>query len=77
MVSCAAFGCTNQSKGNPDLSFHKIPSLKKGLLRKKWLQNIRRERNIPKDSGFFICSKHFEKHCFQRNLQVIIILYLL
>ena len=67
MVSCAAFGCKNQSK-DPDFGFHKVLSLEKGLLRKKWLQDIRRERKIPKDSGFYICSKQFEEHYFQRDL---------
>ena len=28
-VNCAAFGCTNRSTSRPDLSFHKIPSVKK------------------------------------------------
>ena len=53
MVNCAAFGCTNRSTSRPDLSFHKIPSVKNKVLRQKWLHNIRRRTgNLPKDSSF-------------------------
>ena len=52
------------------LSFCKIPSSKKPLLRQKWLHNIRRKPPLPKDSSFYICSVHFDETCFKRNLQV-------
>ena len=61
MVNCAAFGCTNRSTSRPDLSFHKIPSVKNKVLRQKWLHNIRCTGNLPKDSSFYICSEHFEE----------------
>ena len=75
MPSCAAFQCTNRSASNKNkdnkLSFHRIPSEEEnGELRKKWLQNIRRAGQLPKDSGFYICSAHFEKDCFKRDFQV-------
>ena len=52
------------------LSFYKITSSKKPLLRQKWLHNIRRKPPLPKDSSFYICSVHFDETCFKRNLQV-------
>ena len=70
MVNCAAFGCTNRSTSRPDLSFHKIPSVKNKVLRQKWLHNIRRTGNLPKDSSFSICSEHFEEDGFKRDFQV-------
>lgn len=75
--SCGAYGCTNRGNKNGEISFHTLPSEKKASLRKKWLQNIRREGKIPKSLA--ICSEHFEKDCFERDLQVTfnyIILYL-
>ena len=71
MVNCSAIGCTNRSADHPELSFHQIPSEKKNKsLRKQWLHNIRRAGDLPKDTSFFICSAHFEPHCFKRDLQV-------
>ena len=70
MVNCAAFGCTNRSTSRPDLSFHKIPSVKNKVLRQKWLHNIRRTGNLPKDSSFSICSEHFEEDYIKRDFQV-------
>ena len=52
------------------LSFYKITSSKKPLLRQKWLHNIRRKPPLPKDSSFYICSVHFDETCFKRNLQL-------
>ena len=70
MVNCSGYGCTNRSTNRPDLSFHKIPSLKNKSLREQWLHNIRRDGQLPKDASFYICSEHFEQHCFRRDLQV-------
>ena len=72
MVNCSAIGWTNRSDtpSQEGLSFHKIPSSKKPLLRQKWLHNIRRKPPLPKDSSFYICSVHFDETCFKRNLQV-------
>ena len=67
MVNCSAIGCTNRSDtpSQEGLSFHKIPSSKKPLLRQKWLHNIRRKPPLPKDSSFYICSVHFDETCFK------------
>ena len=71
MVNCGAFGCTNRAANHPELSFHKVPTNKRNpVLRKRWLHNIRRDGNLPKDSSFYICSIHFEEECFRRDLQV-------
>ena len=74
MVNCSAIGCNNRSEWFTDgsVSFHRIPSKKNNALRQQWLHNIRREGELPKDSGFYICSTHFEDDCFERDMQVII-----
>ena len=74
MPNCSAIGCTNRSNNFPngEVSFHKIPSEKNNkVIRDQWLHNIRRDGDLPKDSGFYICSNHFQENCFQKNLQVI------
>ena len=67
MPSCGAPGCTNRSKNDPSLSFHRLPSEKqRNKLRLDWLRNIKREI-VPK--CMYICSEHFEKSCFKRDLR--------
>ena len=68
VCSCAAFRCTNRCKNGSDVTFHKIP--KESQLWQKLLQNIIKERKLPKDENFFICTSHFEESCFQRDLKV-------
>ena len=73
MPSCAAIGCVNRSGKNPSLSFHQIPSNKQKEIRQEWLRRIKRgqnERYLPKNSTLYICSEHFEKYCFERDLKV-------
>ena len=72
MSGCAAIGCVNSSGKNPSLSFHQIPSNKRKEIRQEWLRRIKRGQNekyLPEDSTL-ICSEHFEKDCFERDLQV-------
>ena len=71
MPNCAAIGCTSRSSVDKDVSFHRIPPKKKNELRKKWLANIKRAGDLPKDISFYICSKHFESRFLQRDLKVI------
>ena len=60
MPNYAAFGCTIRSSNDAELSFHRVPSANKNNdCRKKWLTNTRRAAKLPKDSGFFICLKHY------------------
>ena len=72
MSSSAAIGRVNSSEKNPSLSFHQIPSNKRKEIRQEWLRRIKRGQNekyLPEDSTL-ICSEHFEKDCFERDLQV-------
>ena len=65
MSSCAAIGCVNRSG--------KIPSNKRKGIRQEWPRRIKCEQNekyLPKDLTLYICSEHFEKDCFERDLQV-------
>ena len=65
MTNCGAPNCTNRSNDkNKSLSFHRIPQ--KADLRKKWLQNLKRQ-NMP--DNIFICSEHFESSCFKRDFR--------
>ena len=74
MPSCSAFGCTNRSKKDKNISFHRVPSEKRNQeLRMKWLQSIKRTGKLPSDAGFFICDSHFDESCFERDLKVIIL----
>ena len=73
MSSCAAIDCVNSSVKSPSLSFHQIPSNKRKEIRQEWLRRIKRGQNekyLPEDSTLYICSEHFEKDCFERDLQV-------
>ena len=72
MVQCAAFGC-NHNSGNPGvggsdrvLSFHSFP-IKRPLLLKKWLVNIRRAQFTP-TSYTRLCSAHFTADAFEEDL---------
>ena len=73
MPSCTTIGCVSHSGKKPSLSFHQIPSYKLKEIRQEWLRHIKRGQNekyLPKDSKLYICSEHFEKDCFERDLQV-------
>ena len=72
MVNCSAICCTKRSDtpSQEDISFHKMPSTEKPLLRQKWLHNSRHKPPLLKGSSFYICSVHFDETCFKRNLQV-------
>ena len=49
------------------MSFHCLPSEKqRNKLRLDWLRNIKREI-VP--NYMYICSEHFEKSCFKRDLK--------
>ena len=72
MVQCAAFGC-NHNSGNPGVevsvrvhSFHSFP-IKRPLLLKKWLANIRRAQFTPTTHSR-LCSGHFTADAFEEDL---------
>ena len=73
MPSCATVACVSRSGKCPYLSFHQIPSYKRKEIRQEWPRHIQRGQNekyLPEDSTLYICSEHFEKECFERDLQV-------
>ena len=72
VVSCVAVDCSNSRKNSPELSFHRIPMLndENRELRERWIANVKRHGTLPKESNFFLCSNHFEKSCFERDLKV-------
>ena len=58
---------------NPSLGSHQIASNKRKEIRQEWLRRIKRGQNekyLVKDLTLYICSEHFEKDCFERDLQV-------
>eukprot|EP00795_Rhopilema_esculentum_P005708 gene5708-10958_t len=70
MPNCGAFGCTNRSSHNKELTFHQIPGEGRNKqLRKMWLTNIRRAGELPKDKSFYICSEHFAEDCYERDFK--------
>ena len=65
MASCAAIGSVNCSGKH-----------KQKETRQEWLRRIKRGQNgkhLPNDLTLYICSEHFEKDCFEKDLQVSII----
>ena len=69
MSICSAFGCTNRPENNK-ISYYQIPREKRGkMLRKRWLQNVKREGPLPADKSFYMCAEHFEESCFGRDLK--------
>ena len=66
MPSCGAPGCTNRCSDKKDISFHRLPNANRQEIREKWLNNIKR-KVVP--NVMFICSEHFEKACFKRDLK--------
>ena len=73
MPSCATTGCVSRSGKNPSLSFHQIHIYKRKEIRQEWLCHInpgQNEKYLPKDLPLYICSEHFEKYCFERDLKV-------
>ncbi|CAH2222732.1 THAP domain-containing 2 [Pelobates cultripes] len=67
-TSCAAFGCTNNSKRDRRVTFHRFPSNLKR--RTEWLKYVNRDNFFP-GLHTFICSKHFEESCFDRTGQTV------
>eukprot|EP00795_Rhopilema_esculentum_P016153 gene16153-7518_t len=72
MLNCGAFGCTNRSSHNKELTFHQIPGEGRNKqLRKMWLTNIRRAGELPKDKSFYISSEHFAEDCYERDFKLL------
>ena len=56
MVTCCVKGCSNQSRLNKSLSYHKIPGQKRKDIRDAWIKAIAR-LVLPK--AIHVCSDHF------------------
>ncbi|XP_063809854.1 THAP domain-containing protein 2-like isoform X2 [Pseudophryne corroboree] len=67
-TTCAAFGCTNNSKRDNWVTFHRFPSNPER--RKQWLNLMNRENFCP-GLHTFLCSRHFEESCFDRTGQTV------
>ena len=53
---------------NKDINFFKLPAERLTInYRREWIVQLKREDPIPKN--FFVCSKHFELECFERDLK--------
>ena len=50
--------------------FHRTPVANAESKWFQWIQNINRAVPLPKDENFFVCSNHFGKNCFYRDLRV-------
>ena len=65
MPNCSSISCTNRSSDtNCTVSFHRLPITN----RDSWLAKIRRDGG-DKLTDLRICSNHFEKDCFERDLK--------
>ena len=66
---CSVYGCTSDSKCNPDgnLHFFKFPEAENGIKerrrRKYWIDFCKRKAFVPSINSR-ICSKHFEPNAF-------------
>ncbi|XP_073521189.1 THAP domain-containing protein 2-like [Phyllobates terribilis] len=67
-TTCAAFGCSNNSKRDIHVTFHRFPSNPER--RAQWLNLVNRE-NFSPSLHTFLCSKHFEEPCFDRTGQTV------
>ena len=68
MSSCSVPGCNNRSEKDRlrGVSFHILP-VKKLLVTKEWLDQIRRDKRfgLPKHKYVYVCSEHFTYHYFE------------
>ncbi|XP_075051117.1 THAP domain-containing protein 2-like [Mixophyes fleayi] len=67
-TTCAAFGCSNNSKRDDRVTFHRFPSNPER--RKQWVNLCNRENFFP-GLHTFLCAKHFEESCFDRTGQTV------
>ncbi|KAJ8909353.1 hypothetical protein NQ315_003776, partial [Exocentrus adspersus] len=71
---CGIYGCNNTYKTNKNgvkYSFHRMPKAKdlvSDTIRKQWIIRCKRKDTFDADN-IFICSAHFTKNDFERDLQ--------
>ena len=74
MPSCYTYGFSNRSNTLSESSFHGLPNKSKcPSIRKRWLANIKRGGELPKEEHFVISSHHFDKGCIEVDLKVLFI----
>lgn len=61
---CCAVGCTNSTRNNRGVSFHRFPT--EGALREQWQRAVRRDMWKP-PSATRVCSEHFHADCYEVN----------
>ena len=67
MPFCSAPHCSNRSQrdGKKGISFHRLPVIRKNLL-KQWLIKLGRDKKfLPKVEHLYVCSDHFTEECFE------------
>ena len=69
MPNCAAFGCKSIAKKGDGLSFHSFPSDDEPLRQKQWVLYCKRQNFVKPTKYSKLCSKHFSKDCFERDLE--------
>nr|XP_022327020.1 uncharacterized protein LOC111126573 [Crassostrea virginica] len=67
---CCVPQCNGNARIHNDLSFHRIPSLKKPELRKRWIIAIRRDEGplFKIGNNTVVCSRHFKTEDFRWTL---------
>ena len=61
---CTAKGCSNQSRSNKNVSYHKIPGQERKDIRDAWIRAIARQV-LPKTVD--VSSDHFTKDSFDES----------
>ena len=64
MVTCCVKGCSNQSRLNKNVSYHKIPGQERKDVRDAWIRAIARPV-LPK--AVHVCSNHFTEDSFDES----------
>ena len=63
---CTGKGCTNQSRLNKNVSYHKIPGKERKDIRDAWIRAI--ARPVPK--AIHVSSDHFTKDLFDESQEL-------
>ena len=67
MVTCCVKGCSNQSRLNSNVSYHKIPGEERKDIRDAWIKAIDRPV-LPK--AVHVCSNHFTEDSFDESQEL-------
>ena len=69
MVICAAVGCGSNSITSKELNISLYWLPREEPLKVAWKQQVWQEK-LPADENIGVCNLHFEKKCFEWDLQV-------